>query len=315
MKPQQLSSGKSSRGFLILMIIFALVIVAEVAGIYLSRESMIREKSKVARLQRDLSMMNSISPALTEATAREIADARGQGEAHVEQLRGWLSGGELAESMREAEVPAERTDAYFDLAAYVEGMKAMAQRHEVEIAADERFGFSEYENGGPEKALIELVFRQRQALTYLLETLMAAKPQRLLEVLRSGSQEIVPARRSSQSIGADEFEWDSFLSLRKEGHIQTRAYRIGFRGETAVLRSWLNRLAEFELPVVVRLVEVAPADATSGRGSGSRGKRRSLVLTSDDNLPAPLVGRSLSDFVVTLEVIELVAVEQERGQR
>ena len=256
MKSSRVTSAGSSRGFFILILIAAVIIIVESTGIYLSRESMVREKAKVARLQREISRMNMISPAPTEAVSREIAAVRGQSGAHVDRLRGLLSGGALADAMRIAEIPAERTDAYFDLAAYVEGMETTAEKYGVEIAPDERFGFSEYENRGPDKALISSVFRQRQTLGYLLETLLVTKPQRLLQVSRSKPYGTGSMGRASRLMGNDGFEWDPSLSMKIEGHLRTQAYRISFRGETAVLRSWFNRLALFELPVVVHFLSV-----------------------------------------------------------
>ena len=122
------------------------------------------------------------------------------------------------------------------------------------------------------------------------------------------------------------------------------AFRLVFTGQTAALRTFLNQLASFQLPVLVREVEVetasaeeaaaqpaveeagtVPDDSTAVRESTPA----SIVLSAeapadavDAPAPAkrkpappaarpvtatPIVSKPLSRFTVTVEAIELVA--------
>jgi len=97
-----------------------------------------------------------------------------------------------------------------------------------------------------------------------------------------------------------------------------------FTGNTSALRALLNQLAGFELPVIVRAVEVEPAGARGLFGC-RRGKSdpaaapiapagldRAQCSCGANLRPnplaviAPIVARSVSKFTVTLEFVALV---------
>ena len=199
--------------------------------------------------------------------------------------------------------PSQRPEAFFALAAFVEAMRARAQQAGVALQPEERFGFSAYAHEAPDSSRLPAVHRERVMLQYLLEALMDAQPHQLLSVQRERPREVsgqnsraapggLPEGKPASSGASDFFEPDSRLSVRTPGCIETTAFRLAFTGSTAVLRAFLNKLAEFEMPVVVRSVEVAPADQL--RGS-------TLVQPG----PAPLVAPLGSRFTVTVEFFEL----------
>jgi len=130
------------------------------------------------------------SPRRQPAPSREIATliesdlARAQSALATMQaeLRGR---GPAAARLAATKAPVARTDAFFDLATFVERSRATAQKQGVTVApAAAHFGFSLYANEGPEAALIEPVFRQRLVAEYLVEALLAARPRALLAVQR-----------------------------------------------------------------------------------------------------------------------------------
>ena len=47
--------------------------------------------------------------------------------------------------------------------------------------------------------------------------------------------------------------------MRAPGFLDSTAFRLVFVGQTSALRAFLNRIGSFELPVLVREVEVEPA--------------------------------------------------------
>jgi hypothetical protein len=79
---------------------------------------------------------------------------------------------------------------------------------------------------------------------------------------------------------------------------------LSFVGQTAVLRAFLNDLANDKRPLLVREVEVSPVLKLA---SGKRGGEVSIDAS-------PLVARSQSRFTVTVELLEpMRAVESERS--
>ena len=198
--------------------------------------------------------------------------------------------------------PERRPDAYFDIAAFVEAMRARAARAGIALKPDERFGFSTYANEAPESGRLGVVLRERRVVQYLLEALIDARPRELLSVQREQPVEFtgrpVAANPAGMRLGksagpgmTDYFEIDPAVSMRVPDEVETTAFRVTFVGHTAVLRTLLNKLAEFELPVVVRAVEVAPL-ASSPDASNRPGA-------------TPIVTAPWSRFTVTVEFVDL----------
>ncbi len=192
-----------------------------------------------------------------------------------------------------------------ELAGFVEAMRVRARQAGVNIRSDERFGFSSYAHEAPETAQLAAVFRERLIVQYLLEALLEAQPHQLLSVQRSrpegkagvgvtGNLEPKAGRGAPGADVADYFEIDPRISARVPGLVEAMAFRVTFTGHTDALRTLLTKLVEFELPVVVRAVEVAPAE------------RPPDVLVTTQTAPAPLVASEWTRFTVTVEFIEPV---------
>ena len=255
------------------------------------------------------------SPALSKGNEEAIARDLVQAQKVFAALRLALQGKDG--KILAAKPPAKSIDAYFDLAAFVEKTRAVATRAQVSVRPDERFGFAMHANEGPEAELVPAVFRQRLAAQYLVETLLESHPRALLAVQRERPLTSVQrAQRNQPSpIGAisgaalastgiqpgDFFGFDPQLSLRVPGRVEGDAFRLEFTGQTPALRTFLNSLANFKLPVIVRSVEVEPLTAESpSAGAPPAGA------------PVPLVTQNLSKFSVVVELIEpLPAAEKE----
>ena len=292
--------------------------------------------------KQQLHAMAGLVPAPTRAVATAIEADLGRAQQALETMRTELRGsGPAAERMRKATVPAARTDAFFDLATFVEKTRETARARQVELKpAAERFGFAAYANEGPEVERISAVFQQRLVAQYLVESLLDARPRALLSVQRE--RPLTKAEREARDAaapgttppaadgsfsnapdGPDYFAIDARASARVPGYVDAMAFKLAFTGQTAALRTFLNKLASFELPVLVREVEVAPAtgedaatvspaseDATTAEPAPA-----SVVLTveapASSGPPramasAPIVAKPLSKFTVTVEYIDLV---------
>jgi hypothetical protein len=186
--------------------------------------------------------------------------------------------------------PARSIDAFFDLASFVEKLRARAGQAQVELKPDERFGFATHAHEGPAMEATAAVHRQRVAAQYLVETLLESHPLALLAVRRE--RPLMAGSRDQRARQDDFFELPATLALRQLGVIEGEAFRLEFTGETEALRNFLNSLATFRRPIVVRSVEVEPFAgpnlAAPTRITGS---------------PIPLVTQRVSKFVVTVEYI------------
>ena len=267
----------------------ALVVLAELGLIYERWSTARAMAEQVTKRTNELMAMREVAPTPTREVARIIESDLARAQQALTAMQAELKGhGAAAEKLRAAKVPAARTDAFFDLATFVERTREAARKNEVEVRPEAaRFGFAQYAHAGPEAERIEPVFRQRLIAQYLIEALLEAKPKALLGVKREppltkkereerdaalaaaaqngapadGSAPADPAAESVLPEGPDFFLIDPHASARVPGYVDGMAFRLVFTGETAALRTFLNRLAMFELPVLVREVEVEPATA------------------------------------------------------
>jgi hypothetical protein len=271
-------------------------------------------------------------------------------------MQGELKGrGPAAERIRSAKVPAARTDAYFDLATFVEKTRELARKREVDVRSEAaRFGFAAFTNEGPVQEHIEPVFRQRQIAQYLVESLIEARPRSILLIKREHTQSKADREARAAAIangetppempseeGPDYFTIDPRVSARVPGYIDTIPFRLTFTGQTAALRTFLNQLASFELPVLVREVEVEPAtseeasaqpmaedtptavepsaaaetapsvvlsvEAPAGQPAAIAKPRAPVARAPRPTSATPIVSKPLSRFTVTVEYVELVS--------
>lgn len=324
-----MASFKSHPLFYSLIAVLGLAAAGSVWGIYDRSSAAKKSANLVAQKRNELNALLGSNPAPSEASKAAVeADLR-RTEAALATMREELKGrGPAAEKLRSDTVPSEPTDLFFNIATFVEQTRGKAQAANIKIKADERFGFTAYASAGPERDLIAQVFRQRQIAEYLLDALIEAKPTELVSLQRErpltkveleaiASGQPVPAARASggSQTPGDLFEIDSRITARVAGFVNASAFRLTFTGETEALRSLLNKLATFELPLVVRSVEVEPIvkaqtavpAAASNSLSSIFGTVGPAAATPEPPKPKPLVEKTLSKFTVTVELIDLAA--------
>lgn len=322
-------------GFAIGLTLCGLVAAGEIA---LGVERWLASRAETTRLQQrrvELEGMGQLNPAPTREVAAAIEADLARAQAALAAMRTELSGQPPAvEKLRAAKVPAARTDAFFDLATYVERMKEAAAKAGVQLRPEAaRVGFAQYANEGPETDRIEPVFRQRQLAEHLLTLLLEAKPDAIVAVRRERPRTKAEREAEAQALangqpppapeggdGPDFFALDPRGSARVPGFVETSAFRLTFQGETAALRLFLNRLAAFELPFLVREIEVDPVSAEDAAaeappaGPAPAAAVLNAVPAAREATPAaakapaqtPLVPRSTSRFTVTVEHVELL---------
>lgn len=340
--------------FAIGLTVGGVLVLGELALIY-ERFSASRDAAKrLEQRQVELAGMATLTPPPTRPVATAIEGDLAKAQQALASMQGELKGrGAAADRIRAAKVPTARTDAYFDLATFVEKTREAAKKNEIDVRPEAaRLGFAAYANEGPVVDHIEPVFRQRQIAQYLLETLIEAKPRAIIAVKRERTVSkaerealaaaIANGQPAPEPAGGDEgpdyFTIDPRVTARAAGYIDTTAFRFVFTGQTAALRMFLNRLASFELPVLVREVEVDPATAEEAaaaqavpdesaavteaasaaapaasvllalppRSAKAAPKAAAAARPVRPSTATPIVTKTLSKYTVTVEFVELV---------
>jgi len=219
---------------------------------------------RLATTERDRLLAEHPTP--TEANADAIVAAISAAESQLVAIRSrWTVSGDST--------PGRPVDAFFAIAMMTEQLRGLAARSGVGIARDEHFGFASYAAEGPPVGLLEPVARQAWAVRRLLEQLFAARPRELLAVQRDQPAPTglgPPAAASSGRggpmgrLGPDYFVPDARLVVRLPSVIDVSMFRLVFVGKTAALRAFLNSLATSPALLLVRSVEVQPADTNPG---------------------------------------------------
>jgi hypothetical protein len=321
-----MASFKTNPVYFSLIGLLGLSVAAAGWGIYDRHSAADKAAAQLTQKRSELSVLQAVKPIPSEASKAAVeADLR-RTEAALATMRDELKGrGPVAENLRKAVVPSEPTDVFFNLETFVEKMRQKAQTLEVKVKPDERFGFYTYDRAGPDRDLIPKVFRQRLIAEYLVDALLDARPSELLMLQRErplskAEQDAVaagqprPSATSTTQGNSDFFEIDPRISARVPGFVGATAFRLTFVSETAALRTLLNKLATFELPLVVRGVEVEPMAKSAAAAQAPQantlssifGTAPSATTVAEPVKPKPLVDKVLSKFTVTVELIDLV---------
>jgi len=184
----------------------------------------------------------------------------------------------------------------------------------VELPKEFAFGFEQYiDRSTPleNSELSALLDQQRQILSYLLEKLFAADPAAIVSVRR----EVLEAA-SADNKG---FQISPAVSARVPGAIDTLAFSISFKGYTESLREFLNSLAKFDLPIVVRSIEVdRPADSQTTTAPRADNDLNSIFgafggdesTAEPEAAQEPVISENISIFTVVVEFIKIVLPDE-----
>lgn len=323
-----MASFKSNPVFCSLLVVLGLVAAGEGYGIYNRSVAAKKSATQLTQKRNELRSLHSSSPAPSDASKAAVEEDLRRTEAALATMHEGLKGqGPTAQRMRSETVPAQPTDVFFNITTFVEKTRDKMKAADIKIKADERFGFTAYASEGPDRDLISQVFRQRQVTEYLMDALIGADPSELVSIQRERPVAPVPAGSTapvaapkptgSNAVITDLFEIDPRITARVPGFIQASAFRMTFIGETASLRALLNKLATFELPLVVRSVEVESVANTKQSPTAATAPANTLAsifgtpatsatAAAEPAPPKPLVEKVQSKFTVTVELIDLV---------
>jgi hypothetical protein len=192
----------------------------------------------------------------------------------------------------------------------------------VTIAKDLSFGFEAYAEQAtvpdvPE--VIPLLDQQRQVLSYVMRQLLASDPFEVMSVQR----QIFPGESPMDPKKLNGFNIPQVASARVDGLIETIPVKVQFQGYTSSLRKFINKLAEFEMPILVRSIQVSCKDQVMEE---SKAKSKSTSLeelfgsfgeSSTSEKPSavkaeqkPIISENASKFTLILEYIKIAPSEQ-----
>lgn len=328
-----MASFKTNPLFFTSLIVLGALTAGQAWLVYDQRGKLSKLTREVSQKKQALDAFGSQNPFPSQANLDAIEQDLAQARVASDDIRSVLSSqSEVANRIAAAAVPASSTDAYFDIAGFVERIRTAANEASIRLDEKNRLGFATYANTGPDRELIAPVFSQRQHIEFLLDALIKSAPVEILSVQRERPytadqvRQIQEAARNGRPApvfgpanenNVDYFAIDSRTTARVPNFVNASAYRISFRGNTLALRALLNELALFQLPVVVRSVEVAPAAAGAG-GATVQAAPAPATLSSIFGVPAaastaaakaaekPLVDQNDSRFTVTVEFVSLV---------
>jgi hypothetical protein len=309
---------------LIFTIIMTACILAFAAGAYFAfAESgkIDQKKQKVTSAESQLKSMRFADPAPTpenvEASAENVAELK----AGLRKIREDLGRGARITTS------ADGIGVMAGIQQFISNYQRKAatqtdkdgEPFEIIVPDDFAFGFEQYLDEATmldDDELIPVLDKQRQILSYLLNRLYEAEPESIVSVERE-----VLEQKAEGSSSAKGFAIHPAITAKVPGAINTLAFRLAFTGYTDSLRRLLNDLAKFDLPIVVRSIEV---DRPSGMSTTAKVPANNDLdaffgvfdggsnpeLESPEEAQKPVISENISTFTVVLEFIEIALPAQ-----
>ena len=309
---------KKNPVFSILCAAGVLVFTGGAALVVMESGKLAKSKQQVASAEVQIKSLLQSSPALT---AENVQAAQKNAEELTAKLAGLREGLQRGSRLK---LSNDGTRVMAGLQRYISSHRKQVANHknadgedvEIKVPAEFAFGFEKYAKVADiseDASVIPQLDKQRQILRYVLNQLIASDPAGIQAVERELLKKTGPTDTG--------FQINPAISARVPGAIDTLAFRVTFTGYTPTLRKFLNKLAEFELPIVVRSIEV---DRSKTSSSDAKPKRASNIddifsvfggAATSSGVPAaakpaanqtPVISETESSFTVTLEFIEII---------
>ena len=312
---------KKNPAFCAFCLLAVLVFTAGAALVVIESGKLSKSKQQVASADSQISGLLQAIPAPTSANVQAAQQNAAALSAQLLSIRENLQRGSRLT------ISNDGTRVMSGLQKYISNFRRQVATHvnTAEIAApiqvpqDFAFGFEKYlktTNISEDSSIVPQLDKQRQILSYILNQLIAADP--------AGIQAVERELMGSADSKVSGFQINPSISARVPGAIDTLAFRVTFTGYTPTLRKFLNNLAQFDLPIVVRSVTVdRPAtnakaaktkkskasnidDIFSVFGGSSGPTEAASVDAASDANQIPVISETESSFTVTLEFIEII---------
>jgi len=221
------------------------------------------------------------------------------------------------------EIPKDSAEFLIAVQSYVTKLQSKATEKGVVLPTavkDYTFGMSMYIGGkaqAPAPDKLPAVFTQMKVLEYILGHLMGdAKLDGQLMMIANIARENVgagAANADNPGGASDIFTVSPLVSARGPG-VNTYAFQIQFISYSETLRLLLNDLKTFDMPLVVRSIEVEPALESTITTAANQGQpvaaprlnaAEKAKAAKDAQTLKPVVADNYSKFTITIEYIEL----------
>ncbi|MFU8847456.1 MAG: hypothetical protein ACNA77_01895 [Opitutales bacterium] len=276
-----------------------------------------KARSSLSNVENQLSGLLNRDPAPSDANLTAAEENLKQLIASLANIRDGLQPGTALQ------ISEDGISVIAGIQQYISRLQREAARHKnkegdampIQTPNNFAFGFEQFvrEAQVPENAAKAAILdKQRQILSFLMDKLFKADPQAISSVQREVLEISVEGDKRGFTIAPS-------LSARVPGAIETVAFSLTFSGYTNTLREFLNSLADFELPIVVRSIQVTrPAGKETVAAPPRRPAASNIFDLFGEASPAPsrpqptaevqkpVIEENVSQFTVILEFIEVV---------
>ncbi len=219
--------------------------------------------------------------------------------------------------------PVSRADWSFVIHKYKENARYEALSAGISLPQNVQFGLADLTDAVPTADQAKNVHEQIVIMTSLLEKLFESGIQSFVRIQRGrplqarGSGPV--SRRSSDRLynEGDVFIVNPSTSLVIPDTVSAYTFRVAFSGQSIALRSFLNRIADSSLPLVIRGVEVDLSSEGGAKEGLESIQENPLAAEARSDFAAntvPIISDNTSLFVVTVEFLDLL-VEVEPPSR
>ena len=324
-------------GFLKKNIVFSIVVLICLSAFAVGAYFAFAESAKISRAEQAINSAKSqlqgvlnAEPAPTEANIEASAANARELRAKLETMRDDLEqGSRLKTSSDGIQVMASIQQFISDYQKKArENITADEVAAPIQIPDSFAFGFEQYIDEATipdDPDVIPVLDKQRQILIYLLNKLFSADPHSIVSVKREvieNKAKTAGATNQNKQADRQSFRLSPAISARVPGAIETLAFSLTFTGYTDSLREFLNGLGQFDLPIVIRSIEVKRAttkmneqrpaanannlEAIFGVFGEDAGATPAPALEEEQK---PVIEENVSSFTVILEFIEIVLPE------
>jgi hypothetical protein len=290
--------------------ILSLLLAATVGGVWFAsngRDELVALKEQYENKNRQLQMYIARSPAPTKANLDALDRNYVRLNDEFRKVQSSLNLNTYDRELFFGQAPESRNDAFFMVAKFVDDVRNMAVGSGVKVPDDCRYGFSEYENVGPEVELVERVHRQSKIMESLLLTLFDSGISEFVSIKREPSVE----EDADKGDSGDLFSLKNGRSIGSAEAFNSLAFQLEFKGQSLSLRNFLNRVNSSSLPFSINEIEVRLDRETGSVESRSSVLENPFVGSSETEssmsaVRVPIIAENESFFVITLEFLDLV---------
>ncbi len=269
--------------FFSLMIVLLAAFVGGIAYDAYSYTNLVKQQKKLRNARADYDDALAADP--TQATIDKAS-------ANIKTLENHLNS--LEKSLTRARddifspAPAESYQLVERLRGLVQTWKRTAAQKNIAVKSGMDFGFKRYVAPNaepPRQAAVSPLWKQACVLNYITKKLFECKTEQSPMAIVNVQREVLDSENEAKKAttqrrmtlserraaarmammrgsgdNSETFTVDQNITARKPGSLDTLAYRFTFAGHTDILRRFLNLLKNFDAMLVVRSIDVVPAD-------------------------------------------------------